>query len=105
MSAPGFIREMQENVAKYGRENTTTLLMVQAIKEIQSADAERDRLKASSAELVAACEASNQCITDLIEVYTNQSSLLILDEAVKSLRDDALKLARAALTKHRGEAP
>lgn len=32
------IREMQENVAKYGRENSTTYLMVQAINELRRLD-------------------------------------------------------------------
>ena len=51
-----FIRELQENVARYGKQNVTTLLMVQAIKVIQIADAEHDRLKAANAELAAALE-------------------------------------------------
>lgn len=40
------IREMQENVAKYGRENTTTYLMVQAINALQQQDRELEAVGA-----------------------------------------------------------
>ena len=52
---------------------------------------------AEIAALRKACEASEQCITDLLEVYGNGGSMLILDEAVKSLKNDALKLVRKAM--------
>lgn len=88
MSA-GFIREMQENVAKYGRQNTTTLLMVQAIREIQTADAERDRLKALNAELAAAVQAFLD--------YDEETTGLGLMAAY----DDALTKSHAALAKNK----
>lgn len=59
--------------------------------------AERDRLRAANAELVAACDASNQCISDFLEVYKNDAPMVIFDMAVKDLRDDARKLVRAAI--------
>jgi hypothetical protein len=46
-----------------------------------------------------ACEAAQQCIEDLLDVYTHGCSMLVLDEAVKSLRDDALRKIKAALPK------
>lgn len=44
-----------------------------------------------------ALKASQQCITDFLDVYGRGCSMLVLDEAVKSLRDDALRLVRRAL--------
>lgn len=57
------------------------------------------RLLAASPDLLAACQAAEQCITDLVEVYGRGCSMLVLDEAVKSLRDDALKLIVKAIAK------
>lgn len=44
-----------------------------------------------------ALKASQQCITDFLDVYGCGCSMLVLDDAVKSLRDDALRLVRRAL--------
>lgn len=55
------------------------------------------RLITAAPKLLAACEATEQCIVDFIDVYKRGCSMLILDEAVKSLRDDALRLVRKAL--------
>ena len=60
------------------------------VEDKQQAEAENARLRA-------ACEVSEQCINDFIEVYKRDCSLLVFDEAVKSLRDDALRLVRIAL--------
>jgi hypothetical protein len=46
-----------------------------------------------------ACEAAQQCIQDLLDVYSRGCSMLVLDEAVKSLRDDALRKMKAAFPK------
>ena len=59
-------------------------------------------LLASAPDLYAAAEAALQCITDFLEVYKRGGSMLVMDEAVKSLRDDALRLTRAALAKADG---
>jgi len=48
------IREMQENVAKYGRENTTTYLMVQAINALQQQDRELEALGAGGVQALSA---------------------------------------------------
>lgn len=47
--------------------------------------------------LVEACKANEQCIEDFLQVYQRGASMLVLDEAVKSLRDDGLKVTRRAL--------
>lgn len=60
-------------------------------------------LLAINAELVVACEASEQCLTDLIDVYTRGCSMVVLDEAVRSCRDDALRRVQAAIRKARGD--
>lgn len=57
------------------------------------------RLIAASPDLLTACQAAEQCITDLFDVYGRGCSMLVLDEAVKSLRDDALKLIKQAVAK------
>lgn len=57
------------------------------------------RLIAATPDLLVALHASVQCISDLLDVYGRGCSMVVLDEAVKSCRDDALKLARAALKK------
>lgn len=44
-----------------------------------------------------ALEATQQCITDFLALYGRGCALIVLDEAVKSLRDDALVQVRAAL--------
>lgn len=44
-----------------------------------------------------ALEAAEQCITDLLEVYTRGCSMQTLDLAVGELKRDALPLIRAAL--------
>lgn len=59
-------------------------------------------LFAAAPELLAACKAAQQCIVDFIELYKRDGAKLVLDEAVKSLRDDALYLARAAIAKAEG---
>lgn len=46
---------------------------------------------------VAALRASEQCIEDFLDVYKRGCSMLVLDEAVKSLRDDALRRVKVAL--------
>lgn len=50
-----------------------------------------------------ALKASQQCITDFLDVYGRHCSMLILDEAVKSLRNDALRLVNKCLSKDDGE--
>lgn len=62
-TTPDLIREMQENVAKYGRENTTTFLMVQAINELQRLHAGLDEVRRV---LVAENEREGGPITDTI---------------------------------------
>ena len=62
-------------------------------------------LVSAAPDLLAACEASQQCITDVLEIYGRGGSYAALDEAVKSLRDDALRLTKIALAKATGEAP
>lgn len=44
-----------------------------------------------------ALEANEQCINDFIELYKRGCANTVMDEAVKSLRDDALKSTRNAL--------
>ena len=61
------------------------------------------RLHALNAELVHALESSKQCIADFLEVYKNGSSMVIFDLACRDLKNDALKLVHAALTKHKNE--
>jgi hypothetical protein len=48
-------------------------------------------------EMLQACEATAQCITDFLELYKRGCSNIVMDEAVKSLRDDALAKTIAAL--------
>lgn len=50
------IREMQENVAKYGRENTTTYLMVQAINALQQQDRELEAVGAGGMQALSAVD-------------------------------------------------
>lgn len=47
--------------------------------------------------LVQALEAAEQCIADFIEVYKRDCARVVYDEAVKSLRSDALVKIRKAL--------
>ena len=48
-------------------------------------------------EVQRALEAADQCIADMVDVYGRHCSMLVLDEAVKSLRDDAGKKVKLAL--------
>lgn len=57
------------------------------------------KLIASAPELLEACMAANQCIDDALEIYKRGGSLLVLDEAMKSLKNDAGKLVKAAINK------
>lgn len=59
--------------------------------------AENATLRQQRDRLLEASKASKQCITDFIEIYKRGASNIVMDEAVKSLRDDALKLVRAAI--------
>jgi hypothetical protein len=43
-----------------------------------------------------ALEAAEQCIVDFLEAYKRDCTMLVLDLAVQSLRDDALPKVRAA---------
>lgn len=47
--------------------------------------------------VVEALRASEQCIEDFLDVYKRGCSMLVMDEAVKDLRDDALRSVKAAL--------
>ncbi len=57
------------------------------------------RLIASAPDMLQALLAAQQCIRDMVEAYRNDCARFVLDEAVKSLRDDAGKLVDAALKK------
>lgn len=50
-----------------------------------------------SALALAALRANEQCIADFVEMYKRGCSNIVMDEAVKSLKNDALKLTRAAI--------
>lgn len=56
-------------------------------------------LIAAAPDLLLAVEAANQCITDFIEVYKKGASMLVFDQAVISLREDALANVKSALAK------
>jgi hypothetical protein len=56
-------------------------------------------LFAAAPDLLAAAEAAQQCIADLLEVYGNGGSMAALDLAVKSLRADAGKRVSSAIAK------
>ncbi len=45
-----------------------------------------------------ALKAAQQCITDFLDVYGRGCSMLVLDEAAKSLRNDALPLINRCLS-------
>lgn len=51
-----------------------------------------------------ALKAAQQCITDFLDVYGRGCSVLVLDEAAKSLKHDALKLVDRCLAKPKLEA-
>ena len=57
------------------------------------------RLISAAPELLAACEAAQQCITDFLDVYTRGCSMQVLDLAVRDLKVDALRRIKAALEK------
>lgn len=44
-----------------------------------------------------ALKASQQCITDFLDVYGRGCSMIVLDEAAKSLSNDALRLVKRSL--------
>ena len=48
--------------------------------------------------LLDALNASRQCIADVVDYYGRRVSMMSLDEAVKSLKNDAGKLVKNALT-------
>lgn len=50
-------------------------------------------------DLIEADEAALQCITDFLECYKNDCARVVMDEAVKSLQNDALLKLRASLDK------
>jgi hypothetical protein len=50
-------------------------------------------------DLIVACEAAQQCITDFLELYTKGCSMQLLDLAVRDLKVDALRLVKTALKK------
>lgn len=100
--AQGFIYDLQDDL-KAAQERVAEL-------EAKLADCNETRhriseshltLEQRNAELEAACRASEQCIVDFLEVYKRGAAMLVLDEAVKSLRDDALRSVRKALTRIR----
>lgn len=51
-----------------------------------------------------ALKAAQQCITDFLDVYGRGCSVLVLDQAAKSLKNDALKLVNRCLAKPELEA-
>ena len=58
---------------------------------------------AATKELLEADEAAVQCIVDFLECYKCDCARVVMDEAVKSLKNDALPKLRAAITKAQGE--
>ena len=63
------------------------------------------RLIAAAPELLAACEAAEQCIADFLDVYTRGCSMQVLDLAVRDLKAvgcsimQANRIARGLLRK------
>jgi hypothetical protein len=51
----------------------------------------------SHPQFLLALQAAEQCMADFIEVYKRGASMVVFDEAVKSMRSDALAKVRAAL--------
>lgn len=56
-------------------------------------------LIAATPELLEACEAAHQCITDLIAVIARGASDIVINEALGSLKTDALPLVKKAIAK------
>jgi len=75
------------------------------IKSHQGEAEANARIMASAPDLLAACEAARQCIGDFIEVYKRGASMTVFDEAVKSMRDDALVKICAAIAQATSETP
>lgn len=73
-------------VAELEARNTQQMLSISALTTSHKENSE-------------ALKASQQCIADFLDVYGRGCSMLVLDEAVKSLRDDALPLVKRCLTK------
>lgn len=72
------IRDMQENVAKYGRENTTTFLMVQAINSLKKLDTD---LSQARSELEAVGAGGVQRLREPLEkVLTRREAVIKLME-------------------------
>lgn len=61
------------------------------------------RLLSAAPELLEADEAAIQCIVDFLECYKNDCARIVMDEAVKSLKNDALPKLRAAVAKAENE--
>ncbi|MCX6217578.1 hypothetical protein [Spirosoma sp.] len=57
------------------------------------------KLIAASPDMLQALLAAQQCIRDMVDVYGRGASMLVLDEAVKDLKNDAGKLVNAAIKK------
>lgn len=58
---------------------------------------------AAAPDLRQANAAAIQCIVDFLECYKNDCARVVMDEAVKSLKNDALPKLRAAIAKSEGE--
>ena len=88
------IREMQENVAKYGRENCTTLLMIKAIKTLRqmSAILDANAQAAFAAPVAAQPETSNlalQELTTLIRHHTDPEAFQEIRQALLAFNQTA----------------
>ncbi len=78
------------------------------IKELEGRNKQQElsimALAKSYKERDEALKAAQQCITDFLDVYGRGCSVLVLDEAAKSLKNDALKLVNRCLAKPELEA-
>jgi hypothetical protein len=89
---------VEDNARFIAAARTLLPILAQAVLD------ELEREKANDA-LLAAAKASEQCIVDFLEIYKNGGSMLAMDEAVKSLKNDALKQVRAAIAKQTAPEP
>jgi hypothetical protein len=62
-------------------------------------------LIAAAPDMLRACLAAQQCITDFLELYRRGCSMQVLDEGAKSLQTDALAKITSALRKAQGDQP
>lgn len=92
------------DAATYVFDETGATVALIAKRGTDAEHAARVAMIVNAPQMLAACEASEQCIKDFIELWRRGMGWehIVMKQAIKSLQSDALRLTKIALKKAKG---